>query len=119
MPLLDDVRLLQLTFFPLFAAGFLGMPRRVSTYAPSLQTLNDSSGLRVLLFASMLLFVYNLVRSLVFGRVAAPTESVASAHVRVAAATPVPLRQLRRDSRDHRRSVRTTASRARRQVAVL
>ena len=31
----------NLTFFPLFAAGFLDMPRRVSTYAPHLQTLND------------------------------------------------------------------------------
>ena len=33
----------NLTFFPLFAAGFLDMPRRVSTYAPHLQTLNTSS----------------------------------------------------------------------------
>src|SRR5207245_1864737 len=31
----------NLTFFPLFAAGFLDMPRRVSPYPPHLQTLND------------------------------------------------------------------------------
>src|SRR5436305_5297735 len=31
----------NLTFFPLFAAGFLDMPRRVSTYAPHLQVIND------------------------------------------------------------------------------
>ena len=52
----------NLTFFPLFAAGFLGMPRRVSTYAPSLQTLNDFVSVSAFCSsASMLLFVDNLI----------------------------------------------------------
>jgi cytochrome c oxidase subunit 1 len=59
----------NLTFFPLFAAGFLDMPRRVSTYAPRLQVLNDfvSASAFVLGF-SMLIFIGNLVWSLVFVR---------------------------------------------------
>src|SRR5207248_1340140 len=59
----------NLTFFPLFAAGFLDMPRRVSTYAPHLQALNDfvSSSAYILGF-SMLIFIANLVWSLVFVR---------------------------------------------------
>src|SRR5438270_593195 len=59
----------NLTFFPLFAAGFLDMPRRVSAYATNLQVLNDfvSASAYVLGF-SMLIFIANLVWSLVFVR---------------------------------------------------
>ena len=62
----------NLTFFPLFAAGFLDMPRRVSTYAPHLQVLNDfvSASAYVLGF-SMLIFIANLIYSLVFARIPA------------------------------------------------
>jgi cytochrome c oxidase subunit 1 len=65
----------NLTFFPLFAAGFLDMPRRVSTYAPHLQTLNDfvSVSAYVLGF-SMLIFIGNLIWSLVFVRQPAETN---------------------------------------------
>jgi cytochrome c oxidase subunit 1 len=65
----------NLTFFPLFAAGFLDMPRRVSTYAPHLQTLNDfvSASAYVLGF-SMLIFIGNLIWSLVFVRQPAETN---------------------------------------------
>src|SRR5438128_2621501 len=63
----------NLTFFPLFAAGFIGMPRRVSTYAPSLQTLNDFvSASAFVLGSSMLIFIANLIYSLVFARI--PSE---------------------------------------------
>src|SRR5207248_6550475 len=62
----------NLTFFPLFAAGFLDMPRRVSTYAGHLQVINDfvSASAFVLGF-SMLIFIANLIHSLVFARVPA------------------------------------------------
>jgi cytochrome c oxidase subunit I len=61
------------TFFPMYALGLLGMPRRVYTYAPDVgwNTLNlvSSLGGYVLAF-SFLLFVYNLVRSARSGEVA-------------------------------------------------
>src|SRR5437588_797828 len=54
----------NLTFFPLFAAGFLDMPRRVSTYAPSLQGLNDFVSVSAFLLGfSMLIFLANLIWS--------------------------------------------------------
>jgi cytochrome c oxidase subunit 1 len=59
----------NLTFFPLFAAGLLGMPRRVSSYNPSLHGLNvfvSMSGF--CLGASMLVLLVNLVWSLVLKR---------------------------------------------------
>jgi len=59
----------NLTFFPMFAAGFLDMPRRVSTYAGHLQPINDFiSASAFVLGSSMLIFIYNLIWSLVFVR---------------------------------------------------
>jgi cytochrome c oxidase subunit 1 len=59
----------NLTFFPLFAAGMLGMPRRVSNYNASLHTLNVFvSSAAFCLGASMLIFLGNLVWSMVFKR---------------------------------------------------
>jgi cytochrome c oxidase subunit I len=82
----------NLTFFPLFAAGFLGMPRRVSTYAPSLQTLNDFvSVCAFCLGASMLVFIYNLVQSLAFRRVAAPPNPWRARTLEWLLPTPVPV----------------------------
>ncbi len=47
----------NLAFTPLFAAGILDMPRRVSVYAPSLQALNDWVSIwAYVLFASMVFF---------------------------------------------------------------
>jgi cytochrome c oxidase subunit I len=82
----------NLTFFPLFAAGFLDMPRRVSTYAPSLQGLNDfvSASAYVLGF-SMLIFLTNLVWSLVFSRVPAVENPWASRGLEWQLPTPVPV----------------------------
>src|SRR2546421_1234137 len=69
----------NLTFFPLFAAGFLDMPRRVSTYAPHLQTLNDFvSASAYVIGISMLIFVANLIWSLVFIRELAVEHPCAS-----------------------------------------
>jgi cytochrome c oxidase subunit 1 len=82
----------NLTFFPLFAAGFLGMPRRVSTYAPSLQTLNDFVSVSAFcLGASMLVFIYNLVQSLAFRRVAAPPNPWRARTLEWQLPTPVPV----------------------------
>jgi cytochrome c oxidase subunit 1 len=64
----------NLTFFPLFAAGMLGMPRRVSSYNADLHTLNVFVSISAFcLGASMLLFLGNLVWSIVLRRV--PAES--------------------------------------------
>jgi cytochrome c oxidase subunit 1 len=65
----------NLAFMPLFAAGLLDMPRRVSTYAVSLQTLNDwVSFWAYLLFASMLLFAFNIIWSWFFTFKVAPAN---------------------------------------------
>jgi len=82
----------NLTFFPLFAAGFLDMPRRVSTYAGNLQTLNDFvSASAFCLGGSMLLFLYNLVRSLAFDRVPAVENPWYSRGLEWQLPTPVPV----------------------------
>jgi cytochrome c oxidase subunit I len=82
----------NLTFFPLFAAGFLDMPRRVSTYAPHLQTLNDfvSASAYVLGF-SMLIFIGNLIWSLVFLRQPAETNPWFSRSLEWQVASPPPV----------------------------
>jgi len=82
----------NLTFFPLFAAGFLDMPRRVSTYAPSLQTLNDFvSASAFALGGSMLLFLGNLIWSLAFARVPAAENPWRSRGLEWQLPTPVPV----------------------------
>src|ERR1700732_4860156 len=59
----------NLTFFPLFAAGMLGMPRRVSSYNADLHTLNVFVSIAAFcLGASMLIFLGNLVWSVVLRR---------------------------------------------------
>jgi cytochrome c oxidase subunit 1 len=82
----------NLTFFPLFAAGFLNMPRRVSEYAPSLQGLNIfvSVSAYVLGF-SMLVFIANMVWSFVFVRQPADANMWASRGLEWQVPTPVPL----------------------------
>jgi cytochrome c oxidase subunit 1 len=58
------------TFLPLFAVGMAGQPRRVYTYARSLETLNDWVSISsFLLGVSILIFVYNFVYSTVIARV--------------------------------------------------
>ena len=82
----------NLTFFPLFAAGFLDMPRRVSTYAPHLQALNDFvSASSFVLGFSMLIFIANLIYSLVFARVPAAENPWHSRALEWQLPTPVPV----------------------------
>src|SRR5579875_1665291 len=57
------------TFLPLFAAGLMGMPRRVFEYARNLQPINDWVSISAfLLGGSMLIFVINFVMSMTFWR---------------------------------------------------
>jgi cytochrome c oxidase subunit 1 len=87
----------NLTFFPLFAAGFLDMPRRVSTYAPHLQALNDFvSASSFVLGFSMLIFIANLVWSLVFVRQPAEENPWLSRSLEWQVATPVPVHNFER-----------------------
>ena len=98
----------HLTFFPMHIVGLLGMPRRVYTYpaGSGWETLNLVSSVGAFLFAaSVLLFVGNVVTSLMRGRTAeanpwnaaslewltaSPPPSYNFAHIpRVESATPL------------------------------
>jgi cytochrome c oxidase subunit I len=87
----------NLTFFPMFALGFLNMPRRVSTYAPNLQGLNDFvSASAYVIGISMLVFVANLIWSLVFVREPAVENPWASRGLEWQVPTPVPVENFER-----------------------
>ncbi len=83
----------NLTFFPLFAAGFLDMPRRVSGNYPAwLEPLNQFVSVSAfLLGASMLVFLANLVYSLVFVREPAEQNPWQSRGLEWQVPTPVPV----------------------------
>src|SRR5439155_24524999 len=69
----------------------LDMPRRVSTYAGHLQPLNDFiSASAFVLGGSMLIFVYNLIQSLVFVREPARENPWHSRALEWQVPTPVP-----------------------------
>jgi cytochrome c oxidase subunit 1 len=63
----------NLTFFPQFILGYLGMPRRYHIYAPEFQVLHvlSSAGASILGVAYMMPFVY-LLYSMRYGATAAP-----------------------------------------------
>src|SRR5579863_2796144 len=63
----------NLTFFPQYMLGFLGMPRRYAIYSPEFQVLNvmSSAGASVLAVGYIIPLVY-LLWSLKFGPVAGP-----------------------------------------------
>jgi cytochrome c oxidase subunit 1 len=80
------------TFFPLFALGLMGMPRRVVTYPSHLQALNDWVSVSAfVLGASMLVFLFNVVYSLVFVRNPAPTNPWDSKSLEWQTRSPVPV----------------------------
>ena len=95
------------TFMPLFVLGMQGMPRRVVTYAPNLRrsTCWVSISAFVLGF-SMLVFLFNVVYSLIFVREPAEHEPVALEVDRVAAAHAGAGQQLRADPGDRLRPLR-------------
>ncbi len=63
----------NLTFFPQFILGYLGMPRRYHVYDPSFQTLHvlSSAGAGILAVAYVMPFLY-LLYSLRYGKEAGP-----------------------------------------------
>jgi cytochrome c oxidase subunit I len=63
----------NLTFFPQFILGFLGMPRRYHNYPPEFQVLNvmSSAGASILAIGYLLPFCY-LIWSMRYGEVAGP-----------------------------------------------
>jgi cytochrome c oxidase subunit 1 len=80
------------TFLPLFAVGMMGMPRRVVTYAPHLQWLNDWVSISAFCLGSfMLVFLANLVWSQVFARVPAGANPWGSKSIEFQLPSPVPV----------------------------
>ena len=80
------------TFAPLFALGFLGMPRRVITYPADLQGLNDWVSVSAFCIGiSMLIFLYNVVWSLLFKREPAEANPWNSKSFEFQLPTPVPV----------------------------
>jgi cytochrome c oxidase subunit 1 len=80
------------TFGPLFAVGLLGQPRRVVTYPENLQFLNVWVSVSAfVLGASMLVFLANLVWSLVVARRPAAANPWDSRSLEWQVPTPVPV----------------------------
>ncbi len=80
------------TFAPLFALGILGMPRRVVTYNASLQPLNDwVSASAFVLGLSMLVFLANVVWSLIIKREPAEPNPWNAKSAEWQLPTPVPV----------------------------
>jgi cytochrome c oxidase subunit 1 len=82
----------NLTFAPLFAAGLLGMPRRVNSYNAALHNLNVFVSIASFcLGTSMLVFLINLVWSLVVRREPAEPNPWHSKSLEWQLPTPVPV----------------------------
>ena len=80
------------TFAPLFALGFMGMPRRVVTYPSNLQGLNDWVSVSAFVLGlSMLVFLFNLVYSQLFVREPAPANPWGSKSLEFQLPSPVPV----------------------------
>jgi cytochrome c oxidase subunit 1 len=80
------------TFGPLLVIGFLGQPRRVVTYAGYLQGANEWVSVSAfILGASMLLFLFNFVWSLLFKQVPAGDNPWGSKSIEFQLPSPVPV----------------------------
>jgi cytochrome c oxidase subunit 1 len=80
------------TFGPLFALGFMGMPRRVVTYPANMQFLNDwVSASAYVIGLSMLVFIGNVVYSMVFRREPAEANPWYSKSIEWTYPSPVPV----------------------------
>jgi len=79
------------TFLPLFAAGILGMPRRVSSYDPAFHGLNMWASISAfVLGASMLVFIVNFVLSQFLKREPAEPNPWGSRGLEWQLPTPIP-----------------------------
>ncbi len=80
------------TFAPLFALGFMGMPRRVVTYNPAWQGLNDWVSVSAYVIGlSMLVFLFNVVWSLLIKREPAAINPWHAKSIEWSLPTPVPV----------------------------
>jgi cytochrome c oxidase subunit 1 len=80
------------TFAPLFALGFMGMPRRVVSYNPSWQPLNIWVSISAYFIGlSMLVFLFNVVWSLVIKREPATVNPWNAKSIEWTVPTPVPV----------------------------
>jgi len=80
------------TFLPLFALGMEGMPRRVSFYEPKFHTLNVWVSISAFVLGfSMLIFLFNVVYSLIFVRAPAESNPWRSKSTEWQVPTPVPV----------------------------
>jgi len=87
----------NLAFLPLFAVGLLDMPRRVSTYAPNLQTLNDWVTIwAYVLFASMVFFAFIVIWGWFFNPAVAPADPWLARSIEWQLPTPLPRRNFER-----------------------
>jgi cytochrome c oxidase subunit 1 len=85
------------TFGPLFAIGFLGQPRRVVTYPANLQTVNDWVSISAYVIGfSMLVFLFNVIWSLLFVREPAPINPWNSKSAEWQLPSPVPVHDYER-----------------------
>ncbi|MGC2374489.1 MAG: cbb3-type cytochrome c oxidase subunit I [Solirubrobacteraceae bacterium] len=80
------------TFMPLFVLGMKGMPRRVSAYAPNLQGLNVWVSISAFVIGlSMLVFLVNVIYSLIVVRKPALANPWNSKSLEWQVPTPVPV----------------------------
>ncbi|HEX3512334.1 MAG TPA: cbb3-type cytochrome c oxidase subunit I, partial [Solirubrobacteraceae bacterium] len=80
------------TFLPLFVAGMEGQPRRVSEYAPHLQFINVWVSISAFVLGfSMLIFLANVIYSLIFVRLKAEANPWRSKSIEWLVPTPVPV----------------------------
>jgi cytochrome c oxidase subunit 1 len=79
------------TFFPLFIVGFLGMPRRVVTYPERFELLNEWASISAFVLGfSMLVFLANLVYSVLIARTPAPANPWSSTSLEWQTTSPPP-----------------------------
>jgi cytochrome c oxidase subunit I len=85
------------TFMPLFVLGMKGMPRRVSAYNPSLQGLNVWVSISAFVIGlSMLVFLANVLYSMILARVPAEANPWDSKSLEWQLPTPVPVNNFER-----------------------